>query len=156
MSGRLKNELKQTKPFTSKEVEAMLNLVRTTELLVRAGSDLLKESNLSGQQYNVLRILRGAAPEALACHEIGERMISRDPDLTRLLDRMERDGLVKRVRGEKDRRVVLTRITDAGLALCERLIEPMEQLHRKQLGHLGGKKLETLIALLEEVRSGNE
>jgi DNA-binding MarR family transcriptional regulator len=152
MSGRLKHEIKQTKPFESLEAEAFLNLLRTTDMLSRGEAELLKTVDLSHTQFNILRILRGAAPEALTCKEIGERLISRDPDITRLLDRMEERGWVKRVRGEKDRRVVLTRITEKGLQLAEMMSEPLRALHTKQLKHLGMQKLQQLINLLEEAR----
>lgn len=152
MGGRLKDELKQSKPFPSLEVEAVLNLVRTADLITRASTDLLKVAELSGAQYNILRILRGSAPNALACGEIGERMISRDPDITRLLDRLETRGLVKRVRDEADRRVVRARITEKGMQLAEKLTAPMLELHKRQLQHLGAQKLQTLVDLLEQVR----
>jgi len=152
MSGRLKDELKQSKPFPSLEVEAYLNLLRTADLLGRAATDILKVAELSEAQYNILRILRGSSPSALACGEIGERMISRDPDITRLLDRLEARGLVKRVRDEVDRRVVRARITEKGLQLTEKLTAPMLEMHKRQLQHLGAQKLQTLVDLLEQAR----
>lgn len=153
MAGRLKSELKQTKPFGSLEVEAYLNIIRTADQLAREQSEVMKVSELSAAQYNILRILRGASPAALACGEIGERMISRDPDITRLLDRLEARGLVTRVRDGKDRRVVRAKITAKGLGLIESLEKPMSEVLQKQLQHLGEAKLKTLIELLEEARA---
>lgn len=152
MSGRLRHELKQSKPFPSLEVEAYLNLVRTADLLMRGEAEVLKDGELSAPQYNILRILRGAAPAALACGEIGERMISRDPDITRLLDRLETRGLVERVRDTKDRRVVRARITSAGQDALAKLAQPMLDVHRRQLEHLGAKNLSRLVELLELAR----
>src|SRR5690242_4320539 len=111
MSGRLRDELKQRKHFASQEIEAVLNIVRTADQIHRKVAELLKPGGLSGTQYNVLRILRGAGPDGASCREIGERLVTHDPDITRLLDRMERNGWVIRARGEADRRVVSTRIT---------------------------------------------
>lgn len=153
MAGRLKSELKQNKPFGSLEVEAYLNIIRTADQLAREQSEVMKASDLSAAQYNILRILRGSSPAALACGEIGERMISRDPDITRLLDRLEARGLVTRVRDGKDRRVVLTKITAKGLSVIDGLEKPMSDVLHRQLQHLGDAKLQTLIELLEEARS---
>jgi DNA-binding MarR family transcriptional regulator len=127
-------------------------LLRTTELLSRHLVQVLKADDLSPVQYNVLRILRGS-PGGLTCGEIGNRMITRDPDTTRLLDRMEKRKLVSRSRDNKDRRVVLTRITAEGLNLLEKLDQPVRDMHRRLLGHLGTERLRTLRQLLEECRS---
>src|SRR5215469_2382140 len=105
-------------------------------MLSRSMIHVLKAEDLSATQYNVLRILRGA-PEGLTCGEIANRMITRDPDITRLLDRLEKRHLISRRRGAKDRRMVLTRITPEGLALLARLDRPVQEAHRQQLGHLG-------------------
>jgi DNA-binding MarR family transcriptional regulator len=153
MTGKIQAELKQTRPFESPAVEAHLNLLRTADLLHRGVEAVLKRADLSGEQYNVLRILRGAEPRGLPCREIGERMISRDPDITRLLDRLEHRGLVTRKRGDRDRRVVTTRITAAGLRLLKGLDGPVLQAHERQLGHLGRKRLQALIRLLEAARA---
>jgi DNA-binding MarR family transcriptional regulator len=136
----------------SPEETASIDLFRTADLLSRAPAQLLKTEDLSPTQYNVLRILRGA-PSGLPCGEIAARMITRDPDITRLLDRLAKRGLISRRREAKDRRVVLTRITDAGLELLARLDDPMQQLHRQQLGHFGRNRLKALAALLQSVRS---
>ena len=137
----------------SPEEAAALDLFRTSDLLSRAGAQLLKSEDLSPTQYNVLRILRGA-PDGLPCGEIASRMITRDPDITRLLDRLSHRRLIGRRRESKDRRVVLTRITPEGLDVLARLDGPMQQTHRKQLGHLGPDRLKQLAELLETVRSG--
>ncbi len=152
MPGRLQREIKQNRPFESREAEATINLLRTADLLSRHAEAILKAAGLSLTQYNVLRILRGAGAEGLPCGEIAARMITRDPDITRLLDRLERGGLVSRARDACDRRVVTTRIEPAGLRLLKRLDAPMATLHRRLLGHLGPRRLRALIALLEEAR----
>ncbi len=152
MAGRLQGEIKQRKPFASAELEAFLNLQRTADALARGLAEVLKPAGLSGPQYNILRILRGAEPGGLACREICGRMVTRDPDMTRLLDRLEARGLVMRARGQKDRRVVTTRITDKGLELLKGLDTPILEMHRKLLGHLGDQRLRSLIELLEVAR----
>lgn len=134
------------------EEAAFLDLLRTTDVLSRGLVQVLKAEGLSSTQYNVLRILRGAQ-EGLACGEISSRMITRDPDVTRLLDRLEKRGLVSRNRETQDRRMVLTRITPEGLKWLARLDEPVQGAHRKQLGHLGRERLRALSELLEACRS---
>src|SRR5436853_2079436 len=120
----------------SREETAFVDLWRTCDLLSRSVAQILKAEEISPTQYNVLRILRGT-PEGLPCGEIAKRMITRDPDMTRLLDRLERRLLVSRSREVKDRRTVITRITAPGLKLLARLDEPVHDAHRTQLGHLG-------------------
>ncbi len=134
------------------EEAAFLELVRTTDLLSRGLVRVLKTEDLSSTQYNVLRILRGA-PEGLPCGEIANRMITRDPDVTRLLDRLEKRDLISRNREEKDRRTVLARITPAGLKVLASLDEPIQTAHRKQLGHLGRERLTELTELMGLARS---
>jgi len=134
------------------EEAAFLDLLRTTDMLSRRLVPVLKAEDLSATQYNVLRILRGA-PEGLACGEIAGRMITRDPDVTRLLDRLEKRGLISRDRETKDRRTVMARITPEGLTLLSRLDEPVQAAHRKQLGHLGRERLRTLVKLLSLLRN---
>jgi DNA-binding MarR family transcriptional regulator len=129
-----------------------VDLVRTCDLLSRGPAQLLKTEDLSATQYNVLRILRGA-PQGLPCGEIASRMITRDPDITRLLDRLEKRGLISRWRETKDRRVVMARITSEGLKLLTRLDEPVQEVHRKQLGHMGRDRLRALLTLLESARA---
>jgi len=149
---KLRAEIKQTKPFRSVEEEVFLNILRTGDALRQGELALFKSARLSPSQYNVLRILRGAGVSGLACQEIAERMITRDPDITRLLDRLEARELVSRAREETDRRVVTTRITEHGLALLQNLDAPLLEVHRRQLGHLAPERLEQLVELLEAAR----
>ncbi len=144
---------KKKKAARRLEEEVFVSLARTVDSLLQGVVATLKTVGLSATQYNVLRILRGARPDGLACREIGERMITRDPDVTRLLDRLEQRGLVARTRERDDRRVITTRITDGGLRLLQRLDQPIADMHTQQLGHLGETKLRTLLTLLEEARS---
>jgi DNA-binding MarR family transcriptional regulator len=134
------------------EEAAFLELLRTTDILSRGLVKVLRTEDLSGTQYNVLRILRGS-PEGLPCGEIANRMITRDPDITRLLDRLEKRGLISRCRENEDRRMVMARITQEGLKLLARLDEPVQTAHRKQLGHLGRERLRALTELLGVSRS---
>ena len=133
------------------EEQVFVALAITTDVLSRRLEPVLRAADISPTQYNVLRILRGS-PEGLACGEIGSRMISRDPDITRLLDRMEKRGLVSRCRETEDRRMVLTRITEAGQRLLKQLDSPVLETHRLLLGHLGPEKLKKLRELLEEAQ----
>ena len=134
------------------EDQAFILLQKTADRLAQEVEQLLKASGLTGTQYNVLRILRGAEPDGLACSAIGEKMISHDPDMTRLLDRMEKRGLITRHRQAIDRRVVKTRITSRGLELLKRLDRPVHDLHKQQFRHVNLQRLKTLAELLEEVR----
>src|SRR5262245_30716553 len=139
MATTLKSDATRRPPLP--EEAAYLDLVRTTELLTRHLVQLLKADDLSPAQYNVLRILRGS-PEGLTCGEVANRMLTRDPDITRLLDRMEKRNLIARSRAEKDRRVVLTRISKAGLDILAKLDQPVRSEHRRLLGHLGPERLQ--------------
>lgn len=136
----------------SSEEAAFLDLVRTADMLTRGVLGVLKAEDLSPTQYNVLRILRGS-PQGLPCGEIASRLITRDPDVTRLLDRMEKRGLILRARDNHDRRVVMAQITPEGLKLVDRLDEPVQKIHRKQLGHLGKERLGALEKLLAAARA---
>jgi len=139
-----------------KEAEAAyLDLLRTTDMLSRVLVPIIKAEDLSAPQYNILRILRGS-PEGLACGEIANRMITRDPDVTRLLDRLEKRGLISRSRDTTDRRTVVGRITPEGLELLARLDQPVQHTHKKLLGHLGRERLQMLRGLLAECRSSLE
>jgi DNA-binding MarR family transcriptional regulator len=138
-------------PAANVEEAAFLDLLRTCDLLARRLVAVLKPADLSPTQYNVLRILRGAK-EGLPCGEIANRMITRDPDVTRLLDRMEKRGLISRRRETKDRRLVLTRITPQGRRVVAQLDEPVQEAHRTQLGHLGPARLRKLTELLRAAR----
>lgn len=152
MGERLRREIRQTKPFKNLEEEVFLELHRTADALQRTVVETLRPAALSGPQYNVLRILRGAGEDGLACRDIGDRMVTRDPDMTRLLDRLEKRGLIRRARDHRDRRVVLTRITGEGRELLAGLDEPLAKAHRHALGHLGPKRLKALAGLLEAAR----
>jgi DNA-binding MarR family transcriptional regulator len=149
---KLKHELKQKRPFPTVQEEAILALVRTADQLAAPMNEVLREANLSQSQYNILRILRGAGAEGLACGEISERMVRRDPDLTRLLDKLEARGLVTRARGTNDRRVVLASITADGLALLASLDKPVQASIRTILAHVPDERLRTLVEILEEIR----
>jgi DNA-binding MarR family transcriptional regulator len=151
----LQAELKQNRPFTSRQQETYLALLRTADALQSQVEDWLKDFGLTGTQYNALRILRGAGPQGLPCREIGDRMITRDPDITRLLDRLEDRGLVKRDRADRDRRVIYGKISTAGLKLLRQIDGPLEAKGRKMLKHVSHRKLQQLIELLELVRAGN-
>ena len=144
----LQAELKQTVPFASLEQEASLSLMRTADALQTHIEAFLKKFGLTGTQYNALRILRGAGAEGLPCREIGARMITHDPDITRLLDRLADRGLVERTRGKHDRRVIYGRITTAGLKLLREMDGPVEKYSREMLKHVGQEKLRLLIDLL--------
>lgn len=153
MAPGIQAEIKQGKPFSTLEEETAVALARTTDLLARQFDALLKQHGLTGTQYNVLRILRGAGKAGLPCSEIGERMISRDPDITRLLDRMERAGLCTRARDQKDRRVILVRISDKGSKTVNQLDKPITELNGAMLGHMGKGRLRSLLDLLDAVRN---
>lgn len=134
------------------EEVAYIEMLRTTDMLSRGLTPILKAEDLSSNQYNVLRILRGS-PDGLTCGEIGNRMITRDPDITRMLDRLEKRGLIVRWREAEDRRVVNARIAPAGLKLLERLDQPIRAAHQSQLGHLGAKRLKEIVLLMRESRA---
>lgn len=150
-------EIRQTRPFRSLQEQLLVNLMRTSRAAEESWLQYLKRTEgLSLSQYNILRILRGARPEALRISEVGERMIYRDPDVTRLVDRLVAQGLVRRHRDEEDRRVVLVEITEDGLALLERLDGMVDQYTRAVMAGLTPKQLRTLDVLLNEVRGGIE
>jgi DNA-binding MarR family transcriptional regulator len=153
MAGKLQAEIRQRKPFVSVEEETYLNLVRTADALTRELELLLQPYGLTSTQYNVLRILRGAGEEGSTCSGISERLLAFDPDVTRLLDRLEKVQLVQRSRSTTDRRVVLTTITPGGLELLAKLDEPVEARLRQQFKGIGRERLRQLIADLEEIRS---
>jgi DNA-binding MarR family transcriptional regulator len=152
MSGGLAKRIGKRLPFESPEQEAYLNLVHTTSVLSEAFDRLFKKHGLSPSTYNVLRILRGEQPAGVAILEIRRRMVSRVPDVTRLVNRLEENGLVRRCQCPKDRRVVYTHITEAGLAKLAKLDDLTIALHRTQFSHLAPEKVVTLSRLLEEAR----
>jgi MarR family transcriptional regulator, organic hydroperoxide resistance regulator len=152
----LQAELKQKIPFTSREQEAILSVMRTADALQTRVDAILKDFELTGTQYNLLRILRGAGSEGLPCREISERMITHNSDITRLLDRMEERGFVERERGGTDQRVIFGKITGAGLKQLREMDGPIEKHGREILRHVGQGKLKQLIELLELVRGGDD
>ena len=154
MSPSLQQDLKQKKPFRSVQQEAYLSVVRTSTSLTDAMEDLLKPEGISATQYNVLRILRGSGAEGLCRNALRDRMLSRMPDMTRLLDRMEEAGLVVRAREGEDRRMVLTRITEKGRRLLDDLDAPVMALHKRQMARLTDAQLRSLSDLLTLVREG--
>ena len=135
---------------------AFIALQKAADKLAQQAEQLVKANGLTGAQYNVLRILRGAEPDGLACSTISERMISHDPDMTRLLDRMEKRDLITRQRQTDDRRVVKTRITGGGLELLKQLDHPIRELHKKQFAHMGNARVKELTDLLEEIGEQRE
>lgn len=150
---KLQAELRQSKPFASLGSEVFLNLLRTAAVLGRKEFEFLKAYELTPSQYNVLRILRGAEPEGLICREIGERMVAYDPDVTKLLDRLEARGLLKRQRQQDDRRVIVTRISEEGLNLLKKIDGPMEERAAAILSHMSQAQLEALNDLLLTARA---
>jgi DNA-binding MarR family transcriptional regulator len=149
---RLQSELVQSRPFASPAEETFLNLQRTAHLLEHELAVRLEPFGLTTTQYNVLRILRGS-PAGLPCGEIGRRMVTPVPDVTRLTDRLVKAGWVERRRPEEgDRRVVLVAITTSGLELLSRIDEPLLEWLSELLGHLGHATLEELSELLERAR----
>ena len=153
MSPALQDELRQTKPFRTLRQEAQLNIVRTANVLSDAFEQMLKPHGITGTQYNVLRILRGAEPDGLCRNEVSQRLLNRMPDATRLLDRMEEAGLVTRERSASDRRLVTTRITRKGRQIVDDLDDAADEQHEQALGHLSEQQLKTLIKLLTLVRN---
>jgi len=133
------------------EERAFIAILRAADRLERQVAELFKQFNLTPTQYNALRILRGGGPTGLACNQIGDRMISRDPDTTRLLDRLKRRGLISRRRDQNDRRIIKTFITPAGLELLARMDRFVEQFHLRALGKVRKNDLRGLIGVLEKL-----
>jgi DNA-binding MarR family transcriptional regulator len=151
----LAQQIKQTRPFASPEQEALLAIRRTAASLLAPWETFLKATfGLSTSLFNVLRILRGSHPTALTCGEIGERTIARDPDITRLVDRLSARGLVTRARSQLDRRVVKVSITAKGLDLLRELDPHAQRMPRALIGHVSTAKLQQLATLLAEVLDG--
>lgn len=153
MTSRLQVELKQTKPFASRESEAALGLLRTAAVVEHAQQEALRPFGITGTQYNVLRILRGAGEPGLCGREVGERMITRVPDIPRLLERMEEAGLIHRERDADDRRHVIARITESGLRVVDDVTPVLVAVERRFFGHLDEPTLDALIGALDEVRA---
>jgi len=155
MADTVARQLKQTAPFASVEQEVLLGLRMAASRVVEPWERFLKASaHLSGPQYNVLRILRGSHPTRLTSSEVGERMIARDPDVTRLVDRLVARGLVARVRSRQDRRVVELGMTEKGLAQLKELDVHATKMPKALLGHLGPKRLRQLADLLDATIEG--
>src|SRR5688572_14678266 len=152
MVTRLRDEIKQTKPFASVHEEAFLNVARTAAVLNHSFAEAVKAYGITLTQYNVLRILRGAGKDGLCRNDVRDRLIAQVPDVTRLLDRMEEAGLIERARDTADRRLVTTHITARGLKLLDSLDQPVYDLHQRLLGHLTKAQLRTLVDLLAIVR----
>jgi DNA-binding MarR family transcriptional regulator len=148
----LRDEIKQSIPFGSSAEEATLNIVRTAEFLRATFEKGLKPYGVTGTQYNVLRILRGAGAQGLPCGQIAERMVTQDSDITRLLDRLSSAGLIERGRSEQDRRVVTTVLTAEGKKLLGKLDPVVRQMNQSLLGHLDERTLTTMIRGLEQIR----
>jgi DNA-binding MarR family transcriptional regulator len=151
MVGQIQSEIKQTKPL-SPEQEVLLTIQRTADAFERRVSELLKPHGISGTQYNVLRILRGAGKNGLPCGAIADRMVTRDPDITRLLDRLDKMGFIGRERSVKDRRVVTTTITEAGLKLLKQLDKPVQELGFALVRNLSKTQMQELVELLDMAR----
>jgi DNA-binding MarR family transcriptional regulator len=153
MAPDLRDEIRQVKPFTSLQQEATLNIIRTAGTLTDSLERLFAPFGISATQYNALRILRGAGSAGLCRNELRDRMLTRMPDVTRLLDRMEDAGWVTRSRVASDRRLVSTRITEKGSRLLHELEEPLAREQERQLGHLSDAQLKMLSGLLTLVRN---
>lgn len=153
MKRHLHEEIQQTKPFASLEEEVHIQVVLTAQVANRVLAEALKPSGLSPSQFNVLRILRGARPDALPAGRIAERMVNHDPDLTRLVDRLVANGLVEKSRDAADRRVVNVKITRPGVERVESASKSVSQAIRGALASIGPRKLEQLADLLELARA---
>lgn len=151
----LKDEIAQQRPFSGPEEEALLNLMRTTDAVHRAFQQKARDWGVTSTQYNVLRILRGAEERGLTCAAIGDRMITAEPDITRLLARLKALKLIRQHRDRQDRRVVRTQISEAGLELLKSMDPVIERLTRDLLGHMSGRDLTELIRLLELARKAS-
>jgi DNA-binding MarR family transcriptional regulator len=155
MTGVVAREIKQEAGFSSAEQEVVLGLLIAAARVIEPWEKFLKShGDLTNNQYNVLRILRGSHPTRLSCGEIADRMIARDPDVTRLVDRLGRRGLVSRARGRRDRRVVEVGITEKGREALRALDPYVNRMPTAMIGHLGAGKLKQLRVLLEQLISG--
>ena len=152
MAGKILEELQQTKPFLHIEEEAFLNVQRTADVLMQQLLAVLRSHGLSATQYNVLRILRGAGTAGMSCKDIGARMVTPDPDITRLLDRLEKRNLVTRNRAREDRRFVTIQITQAGLDMLGELDGPVRRMQVEAFERLGEDRIKQIVDLLEIVR----
>ena len=151
---QLQREIRQGKPFRSRGQEVVVALLRTADLIRRTVGRVLEPHDITPQQYNVLRILRGAGEQGLPTLEIADRMIEQAPGVTRLLDRLEVKGLVRRQRCPEDRRQVLCWLTSAGTELVERLDEPVDSADAEAVAMLTPEEQEKLLRMLDAIRSG--
>lgn len=149
----LKREIAQQRPFSSPAEEALLNLMRTADCVGRTMQRAIRQWGITSTQYNVLRILRGAQPEGLTCSAIGDRMITADPDITRLLARLKALKLLRQQRDKRDRRVVWTQISPAGLELLAEMDPVIQKMPGEMLGHLTPRELLEFVRLLEVARA---
>ena len=154
MNSRLQRELKQNRPFAAPTQEAAIALMRTADLVRRSVSTVVEPHGITIQQYNVLRILRGAGADGLPTLEIADRMIEQTPGITRLIDRLELKKLVSRERCASDRRQVFCRITPDGLSLLSRLDLPIGEAEKIALASLSERQLSQLLSLLDRARAG--
>jgi DNA-binding MarR family transcriptional regulator len=152
----LKLEIVQERPFSSVEEEALLNLMRTSDAVHRAFQRKTRDWGVTSTQYNVLRILRGAEPRGLTCAAIGSRMITAEPDITRLLARLKALKLIRQRRDPKDRRVVWTQISQAGLDMLKAMDPVIEQAPKELLENMNKADLAELIRLLELARQKSQ
>ena len=155
-SGQLARELGKRNPFDLLEQEVYLNLARTYAVLAEPVEKLFRQHGLCPTHYNILRILAGeeqAGNEGLPMLEVRNRLVTRVPDITRLVDKLEEHGLIFRDRSSSDRRVFLLKLTDKGRSLAHELREPLLKLHKAHLGHLSSEELQTLCRLLEKARN---
>jgi DNA-binding MarR family transcriptional regulator len=152
MVGHVENELGGSRAFGTQEQTAFLNVLRTNGLLENVAERFFRDFGLSIATYNVLRILRNSPKDGRTCSQVGDEMVARVPDVTRLVDRLEESGLVKRSREQEDRRVVRVTLTAKGAELLDRLNGPVEALHRQQLGHMSAAELAELNRLLAKAR----
>ena len=153
-SRNLQQEIGKKDPFDQPAAEAFLNILRSASVLSGPFEHLFKGHGLTSAMYNALRILRGAGVRGKMCHEIGEELVSRVPDVTRLVDRLEKLGLAQRSRCGEDRRVIYVTVTPAGLETLATLDEPVRRMHEVQMGHMSAAELATLSELLVKSRSG--
>ncbi len=154
MTPKIEDEIKQTKPFRNVEEQFFITLARTTEVLSHPVEQTIQQAGITGTQYNALRILAGAGEKGLPCFEVGERMVNRVPDVTRLLDRLEKNGYVRRERSKENRRKVFAFITKDGLSVLEKLDKPLQDTMKKVFGKSSKKRLKEFIELMDELREG--
>ena len=149
----LQEELKMNRGFESVQQEALISLARTQNVIDPFFSSIFSEFKITAPQYNVLRILKGCPdPHGMPCTSIGERMVTRDSDITRLVDKLEKASLVERYRPESDRRKVLVKITEQGLSLLKQIHPKLDQTHHALLKHVPEPELQTLVKTLAKIR----